>query len=119
MFLLDSAATEHICNDKSRLTNYRVAKPGEHVIAGERKVPISGYGTMTVHCKPANGKKESRIARNAHYIPSGPFIPYTNLISYDKAMEQGIYWDRKKGILTKNDKPKCYVFRHCVIDNGF
>jgi len=34
-FLLDSAATEHICNDKSRLTNYRVAKPGEHVIAGD------------------------------------------------------------------------------------
>ena len=107
-FLLDSAATEHICNDKSRLTNYRVAKPGEHVIAGDRKVPISGYGTMTVHCKPANGKKECRIeARNAHYIPTF----HTNLISYDKAMEQGIYWDSKKGVLTKNDKPKCYVFK--------
>jgi hypothetical protein len=64
--------------------------PVKHVIAGERKDPISGYVTMTVHCKPANGKKECRIeAHNAHYIPTF----HTNLISYDKAtiLEQGIY----------------------------
>ncbi|KAN0083516.1 hypothetical protein V8E54_002604 [Elaphomyces granulatus] len=64
--------------------------PVKHVIAGERKDPISGYVTMTVHCKPANGKKECRIeAHNAHYIPTF----HTNLISYDKAtiLEQGDY----------------------------
>jgi hypothetical protein len=69
---------------------------------------------MTVHCKPANGKKECRIeARNAHYIPAF----HTNLISYDKAMEQGIFGIARKAFLPKTTNQN--VTFSSVIDNGF
>jgi hypothetical protein len=47
-FILDLGATCHVCNDKSRFTDLRIALDDDVLYAGESVIPIEGFGTVSV-----------------------------------------------------------------------
>jgi hypothetical protein len=64
--LLDSAASDHITNDSKRLTSYRPVEE-EFVWSGNTKIPILGYGTMSVW-ETSDNATASRIRTRKHDI---------------------------------------------------
>jgi hypothetical protein len=47
-FILDSGATCHVCNDKSRFTDFRLPTNNDVLYASESVIPIEGFGTVSV-----------------------------------------------------------------------
>jgi hypothetical protein len=47
-FILDSGATCHVYNDKSRFTDFRLPIDDNVLYAGESVIPIKGFGTVSV-----------------------------------------------------------------------
>jgi hypothetical protein len=47
--ILDSGATVHVFNDRSRFEdNFRTADPSDVCVAGSHVVPIEGWGSVTI-----------------------------------------------------------------------
>jgi len=47
-FILDSGATCHVCNNKSRFIDFRLPSNDDVLYAGEGIIPIEGFGTVSV-----------------------------------------------------------------------
>jgi hypothetical protein len=106
-FLLDSATTIHISNDFQRFANYEEAKTKDCLIAGDTTVPILGYGTVTVYARTPDDR-DTHIIRLQRTAYSPTF--HTSLISLRRAMENGIDWLIRLGLLVDGDGPICKVF---------
>ena len=52
-FILDSGATDHVCNDHARFSDFRSPKPDDFMILGNSIIPIEGWGIVkiTLDCK--------------------------------------------------------------------
>ncbi|KAJ3557670.1 hypothetical protein NPX13_g9882 [Xylaria arbuscula] len=58
--ILDSGGTLHIFNEIVRFLNFRRAKPGDMVIAGDSAVPILGYGEVDINVQGPKGLEVMR-----------------------------------------------------------
>jgi len=107
-FILDSGATIHVCNDKDRFIKWWPAN-GDTLKTGDSEVIIEAYGIVIAYAKSVSPEEGFCILtlEDVAYVPTF----HTNLVSFDKAIEKGIHWDTKKGILLKNDQPLCQVNR--------
>jgi hypothetical protein len=47
-FILDSEATYHVCNDKSRFTDFRLPTDDNVLYTSKSVIPIKGFGTVLV-----------------------------------------------------------------------
>jgi hypothetical protein len=96
-FILDSGATDHVCNNRARFTDFRLAKPHEFMILGNSIVQIEGWGivTITLDCetKPT-GKRMMQLLKTA-YIPTFT----TNIASFKRFYDQQIFWDTENQCL--------------------
>ncbi len=52
-YILDSRATDHICNDRSRFIDFTLAPSDELLVTGTTAVYIKGYRTVsiTIECE--------------------------------------------------------------------
>ena len=90
-FILDSGATEHVCNDRSRFIHFTPAGADEILVASNNIVKIKGYSTIeiTIECDGTpNGKRTFQLY-NTVYIPSFT----VNIVSYNRFYDKQIYWD--------------------------
>jgi hypothetical protein len=104
--LLDTASSLHIFNNLRRFNNFRKAPRGDYVQAGSTKVPILGYGKVTMQVNSGKNKKRSFQLKNVAYCPE--FV--TNIVSYDLLEERGFRWDTKTSkLVRKDDTPVCQI----------
>jgi hypothetical protein len=84
--ILDSATTIHIFNEITRFLDFKTANLGDYVWAGERKVPIKGYGTVDV-------KDKILRIRDVAFCPNFA----ANLVSLQQLHKRGLWWDNRPG----------------------
>jgi hypothetical protein len=60
-FILDSGATCHVCNDKSRFTDFRLPTDDDVLYAGESVIPIEGFGTVSVTVTTSEEPKQYTV----------------------------------------------------------
>src|SRR5580658_89073 len=107
-FLLDSASDSHICNSRERFSNLTPAGEDCCVAGGGGDVKVHGFGTVVIRPKGATPNIDCELTLNdVAYVPEFP----VNLVSYDKAMSKGIYWNGEEKTLVKDGKPICKVER--------
>ena len=106
-FLLDSASDIHVCNNFERFTTYHKTETEDYLIAGNTTVPILGYGIATVYSRTADDKDTHII--NLHNTAYAPDF-HTSLVSLRRAMENGVDWLIRMGLLVDKDGPICKVF---------
>ena len=95
--ILDSATTIHIFNEITRFLDFKTANPGDYVWAGERKVPIKGYGTVDDIIKAPN--KNQKLTDKILRIRDVAFCPNfaANLVSLQQLHKRGLWWDNRPG----------------------
>jgi Reverse transcriptase (RNA-dependent DNA polymerase) len=104
--LLDTGASLHVFNNLRRFDSFRKAPRGDYVLAGSAKVPILGYGKVTMRVDLDNGNKRLFQLHDVAYCPE--FV--TNIVSYDLLEERGFRWDTKTGQLVRSDdSPVCQI----------
>ena len=94
-WILDSGSNIHVCNDPSRFQITYTTTHQDYLVSGSITYPIEAYGTVDVLFDTPSGQKISIKLRNVALIPG--FL--TNLVSFSKAVEAGIYWHTKKNTL--------------------
>jgi hypothetical protein len=90
LFKLDSAATLHITNDQSRLTNFRTTT--EQVLFGDTTGNLLGYGDLALEVLASNNQIEIINLRDVAYIPRFHF----NIISTQRLEDSGFYFEPRR-----------------------
>ena len=67
-----------------------LAPPGDFIWSADSKVPITGYGTVSVSVQTPQGNRQL-CAEEAAFCPT--FI--CNVMSLDKLKERGYWWDTR------------------------
>lgn len=94
--ILDSGTTIHIFNNRSRFLNMRRAIEGDSVWAGDKRLPITGYGEVDIKIRTINGQR--RILRLVDVAHCEKLV--CNLVSLRQLRKRGFYWDTRQGITT-------------------
>jgi transposase InsO family protein len=91
-FILDSASTIHVCNNRERFQSLRPATENDHLIAGASRVPIEGFGLIEITLKrtPTSTRK-IKLAEVA-LVPSF----HTNIVSMDRLMQRNVHWNTER-----------------------
>lgn len=90
--ILDSGSTIHIFNNNNRFTRFQQAEEGDYVFAGERRVPIRGYGIVDIQTRGPKGPKVIRLCDVA-LCENFP----CNLVSLRQLHKRGYWWDNRPG----------------------
>lgn len=100
--ILDSGTTIHVFNDLSRFHNFRKAPRHHYLIAGNREVPILGYGDVDVDVTGPNRSKCKLHLKQVAFCTDFA----TNLVSFRLLRQKGYYWDNKgnNNFLARRDK---------------
>ncbi|KAG7001233.1 hypothetical protein FOFC_03480 [Fusarium oxysporum] len=85
--ILDPGATISITNSPDRLAKLQPAIPGDCIWAGDRKLLILGYGTMTVRLT----RTRALLLEDVAYCPR----LLTTLVSLRQLRRKGLYWDNR------------------------
>jgi transposase InsO family protein len=92
--ILDSGSNIHIFNDRDRFTNYSPTQSNHFVLAGTHRVPIRGYGTITLTIQNSSETRLWRLHGVAHCKEFA-----TNLVSLQKLEDRGCWWNHKTGYI--------------------
>lgn len=88
-FIFDSGSDTHVCNNRSRFSNYRPAPFGDEVRIGDTFTEIEGYGTVTIYPKGYGGEYCEFTLKDVAHIPGF----HTNILSAERAEVAGIWWN--------------------------
>jgi hypothetical protein len=106
-FILDSGASIHVYNRHERMQALRPAGEDDFVYAGNTTVPIEGFGNVIVTVQAPEGLVKIMLL-NVALVPSF----HTNITSYDKFHEKGVYWDSERNRLIQGGQTFCTVEWH-------
>lgn len=73
-FLIDSAATSHICSERTLMHDLSPAPPGHEIMTGAGALPVEGYGTCIV--TDSRGKHAFTL-KHVMFVPTCPVNIYS------------------------------------------
>lgn len=91
-FLLDSAASVHVFQNKARFSNFKRASRRAHLLCGQNIVKIEGWGNVSLPLKVEN-QILLLVLKNAAYISNFPL----NLVLLLCLEDQSLSWSYEKG----------------------
>lgn len=91
-FLLDSAASVHVFQNKARFSNFKMASRRVRLLCGQNIVKIEGWGNVSLSLKVENWIL-LLILKNATYISNFPL----NLVLLSCLKDQGLSWSHETG----------------------
>lgn len=103
-FLLDSGASIHVCNDRSRFRNLRAAELEEYLIAGSSVIQIEAFGLVEITLEGPNGPKTIVLEETA-LVSSF----HTSVVSLNRFISKNVHWNTELKALTYQGRPFCYV----------
>ncbi|KAI1680934.1 GAG-pre-integrase domain containing protein [Pyrenophora tritici-repentis] len=103
---MDSGTTIHVGNDLGRFTNIRPPMTGDFLWAGNTRVWIKAYGSVTLRVDSADGHRLLYL-ENVAYCPD----LHCSLVSFRILRRQGLWWDTKSDptILRRSDDSELAV----------
>lgn len=106
-FILDSASTIHICNNRDRFQSLRPAGENDHLISGASRIPIDGYGLVEISVKLTSTTQRIKLADVA-FVPSFQ----TNIVSLDRLIRRDVHWHTENRELRYKGKIFCTLEKH-------
>jgi len=103
-FILDSGATIHCCNTRTRFHNLTPAAADDILIAGNDHIPIEEFGDVYITVEGPYGLKRI-LLRTVAYVPT----LHTSVVSLRKFIKQDVHWDTQQNRLTFKDKTFCFT----------
>lgn len=97
-WVLDNAATDHVCNNIELLHDFRPSTAPNRLESGTQSLDIHGYGTAYVTVQTLHGPYKLRL-NDVAYIPG--YI--TNLVCFRRFHQKGIQWDTARSRLIDQD----------------
>ena len=107
-YILDSGATHHVCNDRSRFIDFTAAVDNERITTGDGVAQIKGYGTIWIKTK-CPGWLEGRTIqlRNTYYVPTFS----TNVVSLNAFADANVHFETRQERLEFEGETYCHVQR--------
>ena len=99
-FILDSASTIYVGNNRERFQSLRPATEDDRLIAVVSHIPIEGFGLVEITLKltPISTRK-IKLGEIA-LVPSF----HTNIVSLDRLMQRNVHWNtERQGLRFKDD----------------
>ena len=106
--ILDSGATIHVVNDRTRLTNFRPAKPRDILLAGTSSIQIEGFGDTEIWAPCPTKSKSVRRIRLGNCALVSRF--HTNIVSLRRLNSGGVHWNTETLQLTRRIDGKLHLF---------
>ena len=103
-YILDSGATIHVCNDRTRFHNLTPASDDDFLYTGNSVIPIKGLGTISITVQTPSGPRKIDLLNTA-FIPSF----HTNVVSLDRFIAKNVHWDTERNRLTHNGDTFCMI----------
>ncbi len=102
--ILDSGATLHVCNDRTRMRNVRPAGRNDRIAAGSDILQIEAFGDMDIQapCKSKPGKVRVITLLNCALVSGFQ----TNVASLRKFSKKNMSWDQKSLLYMSAGKQK-------------
>jgi len=101
-FILDSGATTHVCNDRTRFKYIRPAHDDDRLIAGKDVIPIEGFGPVEITVEGPHAER-TIILENTVLVPQF----HTNVVSLRKFIQRNVHWDTENSRLKFNGNTFC------------
>lgn len=96
--ILDSGATTHVCNDRTRFMEFKPTK--EWLKHGDTGTWIHGYGKVNIQLIAPNGKETTCITLGeTAYCPGF----HLNIASFPRFFDRNLFWDTERGMLYHKD----------------
>jgi hypothetical protein len=94
--ILDSGATIHVCNDRTKFLDITPASGSDELLTGDGISSIQGFGTVEIKTIGDNDLVRTIKLLNTAYVPNF----HTNIVSFNKLFDAGIDWDTRNYRLT-------------------
>ncbi|KAJ6088976.1 hypothetical protein N7499_003084 [Penicillium canescens] len=106
-WVMDSGASVHVCNDRTKFIDYKENKT--YLRTGNGQTPALGVGTaIMTGIDPVTGVARNISLSNCLYSPSF----HCNLVSLARVEEKGGWWNTKKGwVIDNKGVPVMVVYR--------
>jgi hypothetical protein len=105
-WILDSGASVHVCNDRTKFIEYRDCVSS--LQTGESQTPTLGIGTAVMDgINPTTGDIFKVSLMECHYAPSF----HCNLVSLGRLEKKGSWWDMRKECIVHQKAPILKVYR--------
>ena len=103
-FILDSGASVHVCNDRSRFHNIRAAEPEEYLIAGSSIIQIEAFGSIDITLEGPSGPRKIELKDTALIVSF-----HTSVVSLNKFIAKNVHWNTEREALTHQGDIFCKV----------
>ena len=103
-FVLDTRASVHVCNDRSRFHNLQAAKPKDCLIAGASVIQIEAFGSVDVILDGPNGPRKVEL-QNTALVVSSPI----SIISLNRFAAKNVHWNTERKALIYQGEIFCRV----------
>jgi hypothetical protein len=88
-FILDSASTIHVCNNREILQSLRPADESDHLITGASRIPIERFSPAEITLKLAPTSSQKVKLSEVALVPSF----HMNIVSLNRLMQRNVHWN--------------------------
>lgn len=98
--ILDSGATVHVCNDRTRFLDFRKAEEDDVLLAGESIIQIEGFGTVEISVAWDKDRYRTIQLQDTAFVPQF----HLNVASLRRFIRKDVHWESRTCRLERGGK---------------